>query len=124
VIRANGFKALEGVFRAESVRPGAFTDNDIRRYREAAARPGALTAMINYYRAAARHPRPPTRIIEHPTLLIWGERDQALRVQLTCGLEEWVPGIRIECLPEATHWVAADLPDRVNQLLTGFLRAA
>jgi epoxide hydrolase 4 len=123
-IRARNFALLEAVFRAESVRPGAFTDDDVRRYKEAAARPGALTAMINYYRAAGRYPRPPTRIIEHPTLLIWGERDQALRMQLTCGLEEWVPRIRIQCLPEASHWVAAEFPEKVSALLTGFLRGA
>lgn len=123
-LRANGFKLLEAIFRAESVRPGAFTDEDVRRYKEAAARPGALTAMLNYYRAAARYPSPPTRVIERPTLLIWGERDQALRVQLTRGLEEWVPRIRVECLPEASHWVAAEFPERVAELLTGFLRGA
>jgi pimeloyl-ACP methyl ester carboxylesterase len=122
-IRARDYALLEAVFRAESVRPGAFTDDDIRRYKQAAARPGALTAMINSYRAAGRSPRPRTRVIEHPTLLIWGKRDQALRVQLTCGLEEWVPRIRIECLPEASHWVAAEFPERVSSLLSGFLSA-
>ena len=121
-IRARDYALLEAVCRAESVRPGAFTDDDIRRYKEAASRPGALTAMINYYRAAGRYPRPETRIIPHPTLLIWGERDQALRPQQTCGLEEWVPDILIECLPQASHWVAAEFPDEVSGLLTGFLR--
>lgn len=122
-IRANDFALLEAVFRAKSVRPGAFSDDDIRRYKEAAARPGALTAMINYYRAAVRAPRLETRTIPHRTLLVWGERDQALRVQLTRGLEEWVPDIRIECLPQASHWVAAEFPETVTELLTGFLRA-
>ncbi|MBW3571102.1 MAG: alpha/beta hydrolase [Gemmatimonadetes bacterium] len=120
-LRANGFRLLESIFRAESVRPGAFADDDLRRYREAAARPGALTAMINYYRAAARYPRPPTRTIPHPTLLIWGERDQALRVQMTEGLEPWVPEIRVERLPQASHWVAAEFAERVTELLAGFL---
>ena len=80
--------------------------------------------MINYYRAAARYPNPPTQTITRPTLLIWGDRDQALRPQLTRGLEEWVPRIRIECLPEASHWVAAEFPEKVSALLSGFLRAA
>lgn len=81
--------------------------------------------MINYYPAAGRYPRPPTRIIEQPTLLTWGERDRALRVQPTCGQEEWVPpNIRIECLPEASDGVAAELPEKVAELPTGFLRAA
>ncbi len=120
-IRHNDFALLEGAFRASSVRPGAFTEDDIRRYKEAAARPGALTAMLNYYRAAARRPGPPTRHIDHPTLLIWGERDQALSIRNTFGLGEWVPNLRIERIPEASHWVAAEFPERVNALLTDFL---
>ena len=119
--RANGFALLERIFRATSVRPGAFTDDDLRRYREAAARPGAITAMINYYRAAARYPNPPVSVIPHPTLLIWGENDQALTLRLTEGLEPWVPGIRVERIPGVSHWVPAEAPARVNELLAGFL---
>ena len=121
--RANDFALLERVFRAESVRPGAFSDQDIQRYREAAARPGAIKAMINYYRAAARYSAPRTRGIPHPTLLIWGDRDTALTVRLTHGLERWVPNIRVEHVPEASHWVNEEFPDRVNELLLGFLSA-
>jgi pimeloyl-ACP methyl ester carboxylesterase len=121
--RANGFAMLQKIFRASSVRPGAFTDEDIRRYQEAAARPGAIEAMINYYRAAARNPSPPTRTIPHPTLLIWGEQDQALSIRLTEGLEPWVPDIRVERIPDVSHWVPAEAPDRVNALLSGFLPA-
>ncbi len=122
--RANGYGLLEQIFRASSVRPGAYSDQDIRRYQEAAARPGALTAMINYYRAAARYPSPPTRTIPHPTLLIWGEQDQALSIRLTEGLEPWVPAIRIERIPDVSHWVPAEASDRVNALLRGFLSAS
>jgi pimeloyl-ACP methyl ester carboxylesterase len=119
--RANGFALLEHIFRASSVKPGAYTDEDIRRYQEAAARPGAITSMINYYRAAARFPHPPTQRITRPTLLVWGEQDQALTVRLTEGLDEWVPGIRVERIPDVSHWVPAEAPDRLNALLTGFL---
>lgn len=121
-IRANDFALLERVFRASTVRPGAFTDQDVRRYKEAAAQPGALTAMLNYYRAAARRSTPRARRIEHPALLIWGKRDQALSLRNTYGLERWVPHIRIERIAEASHWVAEEVPEKVNALLTGFLR--
>jgi pimeloyl-ACP methyl ester carboxylesterase len=119
--RANGFALLERIFRTSTVRPDAYTDEDVRRYREAAARPGAISAMINYYRAAARYPSPPTQAITRPTLLIWGEQDQALTSRLAEGLDEWVPGIRVERIPDASHWVPAEAPDRLNGLLTGFL---
>jgi len=35
----------------EQARPGTFSPADLRRYREAWSRPGAPTAMLNWYRA-------------------------------------------------------------------------
>ncbi|HEX2189336.1 MAG TPA: alpha/beta hydrolase [Longimicrobiaceae bacterium] len=122
VLRAGDFALLERVFRTEPARPGAFTDADLERYREAFSRPGALTAALNYYRAFVRRGRPEVRTISAPTLLVWGEKDPHLVVRLTEGLDEWVPGIRVERIPEASHWVAADAPERVNRLLVDFLR--
>jgi pimeloyl-ACP methyl ester carboxylesterase len=120
--RRGEFALIERIFQGEAVRPGAFTDQDIQLYREAAARPGAIKAMLDYYRAAARHSSPRSRRIALPTLVIWGDRDPALSVRLTHGLEKWVPDIRVEHLPEASHWVMEEFPDRVNELLLGFLR--
>lgn len=120
--RANDFALLEHVFRTEPARPGAYTDEDVRLYKEAMARPGALTASLNYYRAAVRHSPPRVRRIDAPTLLIWGERDPHLVVRLTEGVERWVPDLRVERIPEASHWVAVDEPERVNRLLADFLR--
>jgi pimeloyl-ACP methyl ester carboxylesterase len=121
-LRAGDFALLERVLRTEPARPGAFTDADVERYKEAFAQPGALTASLNYYRAFARRDKPAVRAIAAPTLLVWGEKDPHLVVRLTEGLEEWVPGIRVERIPEASHWVAVDEPERVNRLLAGFLR--
>jgi pimeloyl-ACP methyl ester carboxylesterase len=125
-IRAHNFAALERLFRG-TARPGAFTDDDIARYREALARPGALTAALNYYRAYMTHffrrgtKREPRRTIDRPTLVIWGEKDQALNLRNLDGLEAYVPDLRVERLPDASHWVMADDPRRVNALLEAFL---
>ena len=56
VIRAGDFALLRSVFRSDPVQPEALTAEDIERYIEAIARPGALTATINYYRALLRYP--------------------------------------------------------------------
>src|ERR687894_743878 len=56
VIRAGDSALLRCVFRRDPVRPGALTTEDIERYVEAMARPGALTATLNYYRALLRNP--------------------------------------------------------------------
>ena len=122
--RAGGYRLVDRVFRGGAGRRGVFTPEELARYREAAARPGALSAMLHYYRAAVRFPRPRTRAIPHETLLIWGERDPALGVELTRGLEPWVPNLRVRRIPHAGHWVQHEAPDRVNALLATFLRGA
>jgi len=114
---------LERIFRSDTVRPGAYTEADIARYREAAARPGALTAMLNYYRAA-RLPRPRPVPVRAPTLLVWGMKDGALSPRNTEGLEPWVPDLRIERIEESSHWVMSEVPERLNELLAGFLRSS
>lgn len=128
LFRANNYAVLERIFRHSPARPDAFSDEDVRRYKEAASRPGALTAMLNYYRSFARSlgrssegGAAPRRTVHRPTLVIWGERDSALGPHNLDGLERWVPELRIERLPEASHWVLADAPARVNELMTEFL---
>ncbi|HEU0015529.1 MAG TPA: alpha/beta hydrolase [Longimicrobium sp.] len=123
VLRMRDYAMIERIFRDSPVRPGAFTEDDIARYVEQAGGPGALTAMLAYYRAATRYPTPPVRTIDHPTMLIWGEKDQALSPRLTKGLEPLVPRLRLECIPDASHWVLAERPERVNELLLDFLCA-
>jgi epoxide hydrolase 4 len=124
-VRARAFRSLRDVFRREPARPGAFSEADIDAYVEAFAQPGALTAAINYYRAAFRdgigRAGRTVRPIGAPTLLIWGEREKYAVPGVTRGLEPWVPNLRIERLPEATHWVQHDEPETVNRLLLSFL---
>ena len=135
-IRAGNYRVLDRLLREDPVDPDAFDSVDVERYTEALSKPGALTAAINYYRALARENpigtlrralvgrsgRPPAyRRVQVPTLLIWGEQDSALSVSLTEGLDGWVENLRVERLPEASHWVQADAPETVNDLLVDFL---
>jgi pimeloyl-ACP methyl ester carboxylesterase len=128
LFRSRDFAGLLRNLRRDPVRPDAFSADDIACYRQALARPGALTAAINYYRAAFR--RSPERqllgfkAITQPTLVIWGERDRYLDVRLLEGLPAWVPDLRVERLADASHWVQNDAPERVNELLVRFLTAS
>jgi len=126
LLRAGNYALLERTLRRDPVRPGAFTEDDIRRYKEALSQPGARTAAINYYRAAFRRMRSASRgmaPVTVPTLLIWGEQDRYLGRRMTEGLDRWVPDIRVARLPDASHWVQQDAPERVNEFLAGFLSA-
>jgi pimeloyl-ACP methyl ester carboxylesterase len=110
-------------------RPGAFTGEDIDRYVEAWSQPGAITTMINYYRAAFRQtPRAAERAmrpITAPTLIIFGEQDRYLRHQLAEPDPADVPNLeRVVRLPGISHFVQNDAPDEVNRLLIEFFSPA
>src|SRR5947199_153849 len=58
----------------------------------------------------------------HRTAHFREPRHPYLSARLTEGLERWVPNLRVERLPDASHWVQSDAPERVNQLMLDFLR--
>jgi epoxide hydrolase 4 len=125
-VRAGDWWSFRRGFEHDA-RPGAFTPHDIDRYREAWSQPGAATATINWYRASMR--RPPSgssgqlRPIEAPTLVIWGERDRYLCADLAEPDAADVPNLtRLVRLPNASHWVQHDEPERVSGLLIDFFR--
>jgi len=62
------------------------------------------------------------RRIEAPVMVIWGQRDLFLVPELAKPDPVWVPNVRLERLPDASHWVQQDRPEKVNALLLDFLR--
>ena len=99
---------------------------EVDAYVKAARKPGALTAMINYYRCSFRNLLTGkirrAKVIAAPTMVIWGEQDRFLEKAFAVPPQKLVPDIRVEWLPTASHWVQLDAPERVNELLLGFLR--
>jgi pimeloyl-ACP methyl ester carboxylesterase len=118
-------EAIGRVFRDMAVDKGRFPDEVLRVYREAAAAPGALTAMLNYYRALIRGIRRIRRRgiapINIPTLMIWGEVDAALGKELTYGTQEYVGNLTLRYLPNVSHWVQQEAPETVNAMIEAWL---
>ena len=79
-----------------------------------------MTAMINYYRANTdlldRYPGAPP-VIETPTLIVWGEEDTALGIELTRGYEPFVRDLTLQTLPNVSHWVQQEAAGEVNRRL-------
>lgn len=124
-LRAMRFRYLRRALRLLSSNPEAFSSADIDRYVEAWRQPGALRAMLNYYRALRKwrgENRALVRRIDSPTLLIRGQRDPVFVPAVFEGFREWVPDLRTETILDASHFVQADAPERVNRLLIDFLR--
>lgn len=110
----------------DQCRPGTFTRNDIKLFLAAWRRQG-LGGGINWYRAVVRHPRrlpEPVPLILAPTLLIWGEDDAFLGKELTYGTDNYVRDLEIAYLPDTSHWVQQEEPEKVNHLLQSHLAKA
>jgi pimeloyl-ACP methyl ester carboxylesterase len=103
-------------------------DDLIQLYRRQACEPGALTAMLNYYRAALRGGGalrqrrlgyPPVSV---PTLVIWGLRDQALVCQNLDRLNDFVDDLTMVKVADAGHFVHEDKPEQVTREMLMWLQ--
>ena len=104
---------------------------DQERYLRDLARPGALTAGLNWYRAAfsplapdeAPLPQlPPAERIRSPVLGVWGDQDPFLLEPQMAQSAGAVDGPwRYERIADAGHWMMLDKSDELNQLLLDFL---
>jgi pimeloyl-ACP methyl ester carboxylesterase len=123
---ANDARAIRRAFVGMAVDKSRFPAEVLDRYALDARRPGAMTGMVNWYRAAARHPGKlagPWPRIETPTLVIWGEEDAALGLELLDGTDRRVADLTIRRLPGVSHWVQQEAPEAVNAILAEWLAA-
>ena len=106
-----------------SSRPGTFSPDDLAQYREAWSQPGAMTAMINWYRAAFRfRTRFADSIVRVPTRILWGVRDAFLMQEMAQDSLRYCADAELFTLADATHWLQHEQPARVSELLIEFFR--
>jgi epoxide hydrolase 4 len=124
VIRLGGYRSLVDALRG--ARPSdAFTDADIAKYRVAWKKSGALTAMLNWYRALLRKdiPLEGQPRLAMPVRIIWGVDDAYAVPELATESARLCEDAKILYLENATHWVAHDEPERVTRALLEFLNS-
>jgi len=123
-ITRDNYSQLWRTFRAADRGRAWLTDEDIQRFVDAMARPGAVTAALSYYRQLLRHGAEalsPARVITAPTLLLWGELDPYLGPWMADSLEPWAPDLRVRRFSTAGHWLNQQMPEAVNDELLAFL---
>ncbi|MEL6232516.1 MAG: alpha/beta fold hydrolase [Cyanobacteria bacterium J06627_3] len=124
LLQANLSRSMEQTFRGMAIDKSAFSDADIKAYTTALAKPGALTAALNYYRNLLPLLLSPTDwpiLFKTRTLMIWGENDVALGKELTEGTEDYVQDFQIRYIPNCSHWVQQEQPQLVNHYIRTFL---
>ena len=125
LLTRDGARAVRHAFLDSAAHPEHFPPEDLDVYARAALEPGAMTAMVNWYRAAARHrtltatrDHPP---IDTPTLVVWGEADMALDLATLDGTDRYVRDLTVRRLPGISHWVQNDDFRSVNSILNDWL---
>jgi pimeloyl-ACP methyl ester carboxylesterase len=102
-------------------RPGTFSEEDLSEYRAAWSHPGAMTGMINWYRALASRPAmAPIPDIPIRTLILWGKRDAFLLPKLAELSVNRCRDAELVWFDEATHWVQHEEAGDVNRRLVRF----
>jgi pimeloyl-ACP methyl ester carboxylesterase len=110
-LRAADFRALTR---------NAPTPEDAARWRRDLARPGRLTAGLNWYRAnlTAEAFRRRVAPVTVPTMGLYSSGDVALAEDQMRNSERYVDAPwRYACLPKVGHWLQIEAADRVNELL-------
>ena len=105
-----------------SGKPGTFASNEMEEYKNAWAQPGALTAMLNWYRAAFRY-RGGWKGDWHvhvPTLILWGQQDVALSAAMAPESLAYCDHGRLITFENASHWVQLDEAEAVSRNLREF----
>jgi pimeloyl-ACP methyl ester carboxylesterase len=128
VLAADDFAVLWASLQRDG--PAAWLDDGLRaRYRAVWAR--GLEGALNYYRASPLRPAGPDlpRIelpdsvvrVRVPTTVVWGMKDHALLPGLLDGLDQWVAPLRIQRVPDASHWIVHERPDVVRDAIVAAL---
>ncbi|XP_029441556.1 epoxide hydrolase 3 isoform X2 [Rhinatrema bivittatum] len=120
------FKMLRDAMTSEEVGiqnpQHRLTDEELEAFLYSFSQPKAITGPLNYYRNLFSFLPVKCQDVLMPTLLIWGGKDVFLELGMAQLMRQYVQSrFRLEILPEASHWVQQDRPERVNQLMKAFL---
>jgi len=128
-----------------SLNPTVFNNEIKTKYKQVWQQSGAINGMLQYYRAIpqlaatnkddSKHQnlttngpvkstaemKIPNICINVPTLILWGEEDQAFVNENLNGLEDYVPNCTIERFVNTSHWLMHEKPLEINCAITRFI---
>jgi pimeloyl-ACP methyl ester carboxylesterase len=123
VLAADDYRRLRSMYTI-GPNPEAVPRSVVEHFTRSLARPGRLTAALNYYRANTRSGGEAWALmanigpIKAPTVLLWGDQDPALGRRGAETTSSHVEGdYRLEVLEGAGHWLQFERPDEVSRAL-------
>jgi pimeloyl-ACP methyl ester carboxylesterase len=129
ILSRNNFEYLVRMLTL-SGRKNTFTKADVIEYKKAWSQKGAVTGMLNWYRAAVRRgikyaftwKRSTPRRIQVPTIMLWGKHDIALSVEMAQPSIDLCDQGELTIFKKSTHWVQHDDSVEVNKKLIEFMK--
>lgn len=124
------FRVIEGFSPAPWL-----TEEAREGYRAAWTQPGAMSGMLNWYRASPMivpepgAPAPESPIlsadpaafqVRMPHLVIWGSEDTALRASCLEGLEQFAADLTVERYSGSGHWILHERPGEIAASIRRF----
>jgi pimeloyl-ACP methyl ester carboxylesterase len=103
---------------------GSYSLDELELYREAWSREGAITSMMNFYRYTLRQrPRLNDTLVRVPTLVLWGEQDVYLMVDMAEASvkKQYCVDCKLQLFKDASHWLPSDKGDEVNKAIHKFI---
>jgi pimeloyl-ACP methyl ester carboxylesterase len=116
----NDMMGLKAAVFGTTKKKDAFTEEDKQKYIESWSRPNSILCGVNYYRANRRIEQS-SGIIDVPTLVIHGMKDNFVRAIVLEGLPEYVKKLKIVKAENSSHWVMHDDPELVISSIRDFL---
>lgn len=134
---ADDFARLRHSFRQLDAK-GLMPPDELAHYRQAWSQPGAITGMLNWYRAMGARPRAANEapakpaaaideskfVVTVPTLVLWGLKDEALLPGCIEGLDRCVPDLTLKTYADGTHWLIHEEPAAIAAEIATFVGAA
>ena len=121
LMQAEDYRAITSTFSDGVSNKHAFSPKDIEIFKDAAAKRGALSAMLNYYRSNSDLFQQDWKTLETPTLMLWGVDDSVLGKELTYSTKPYVEDLRIKYIENCSHWIQQEQPELVNRYMLEFL---
>lgn len=142
-VAPNNFAGLTQGILGGAVKAGVYNQDDVAKWVASWQQPGSLVGGLNWYRA--NHLNPPyndthpaakvptswtadfvlggakTKIIQTPTLIVWGMNDNALQSGNLSGIEKLVPNSTIKLYPTGDHWVSVVKAKEVTADIRAFV---
>jgi pimeloyl-ACP methyl ester carboxylesterase len=121
MLRNNDWELMVRMLKS-SAKPGLFNDKDIEQYIQSWWHKGAITSMLNWYRAILQ--QPPNILgdmrVRVPSLILWGARDFALSREMAQPSLELCDQGKLVFFENSSHWVQHDESEIVNRYLLEF----